>query len=160
VHNDALQQLIDRTEASDTIYRYCSSVDRGEWAVFRTVFTDDARVRFGNGGWLEGADTVAKMLETALADTVWRHHLVSVYHLDFDGDEATALTYQTSHLLFDSEADVVRVTVGRYHDRLRRTPDGWKISTRVMEVLWAGERRDPNGRLDAMGGRGPAQISL
>jgi hypothetical protein len=160
VPSDALQQLIDRTDASDTIYRYCSAVDRAEWAVLRTVFTADARVRFGNGGWLDGADTVVNTLETAMRDTVWSHHFVSVYHIDFAEDEATALTYQTSHASVASEPDVVRVTVGRYHDRLRRTSDGWKISTRVMEVLWAGERRDPNGRLEAMGGRGPAQLEV
>lgn len=156
----ALQRLLDRTDASDTIYRYCSTVDRGDWTGLRSVFTDDARVRFGNGPWSEDPDTLVKTLEKHLADTQWRHHLVSVYHVDVNGDEAVALTYHTSHLSFASEPGVVRVTVGRYHDRLRRTPDGWKISKRVMEVLWAGERTDPKGRLEAMGGRGPAELDL
>ncbi len=28
------------------------------------------------------------------------------------------------------------VVGGAYHDRLRRTPDGWRISHRVEETLW------------------------
>ena len=46
------------------------------------------------------------------------------------------------------------ILVARYHDELRRTPDGWKISKRVMELLW-GETKPDAGYLDSLGGRGP-----
>jgi hypothetical protein len=76
--------------------------------------------------------------------------------VDLDGDHATALSYHTSHQMFASDPEVTQAIIARYHDKLARTDTGWKITEKVMEVLWAGERRDPNGRLVAIGGRGPA----
>ena len=38
-----------------------------------------------------------------------------------------------------------------------RTPDGWKISRLVLEVLW-GERRQDTGYLADVGGRGPVMV--
>jgi hypothetical protein len=158
--SDALQLLLDRTEVGDTLCRYGSSVDRADWTGLRQILTDDVRVRYGNASWIDGAANLVTMLETSLADSIWRHHLIVVYHAEFDGNEAKALSYHTSHLMFSSHPDVARVTIGRYHDRLQRTPDGWKISKKVMELLWSGERRDPGGQLEAMGGRGPAIVEL
>ena len=40
----------------------------------------------------------------------------------------------------------MNVLVGRYHNVLTRTPDGWKISRLVFEILW-GERRQDATRL-------------
>jgi hypothetical protein len=58
--------------------------------------------------------------------------------------------------MFDHDPDVAVAIIARYHDRLVRTASGWKINEKVMEVLWAGDRRDPAGRLDSLGGRGPS----
>ncbi len=158
--DDALRRLVDRMDVSDTLYRYSSSVDNRDWSGLRSVLADDVRMRFGNGDWIVGADAVVATLEGAIAGVLWSHHFVTVYHVDVDGDEATALTYHTSHQVPAVEPDVARVVVGRYHDRLRRTDAGWKIATKAMEIFWAGERHDPGGRLDAMGGRGPAEIEF
>jgi hypothetical protein len=46
------------------------------------------------------------------------------------------------------------ILVARDHNELRRTPDGWKISKRVMELLW-GESKPDEGYLAQLGGRGP-----
>jgi SnoaL-like domain len=158
--SDGLQRLLDQAQVRDTLCRYGSSVDSADWVGLRQILSDDARIRYGNAGWIEGADNLVDLLESALADAIWRHHLIVVYHVTFVGDEARALSYYTSHLMFLSDPDVARVTIGRYHDLLRRTPDGWRISKKVTELLWSGERRDPSGQLEAMGGRGPAIVEL
>jgi hypothetical protein len=158
--SDGLQLLLDRTQINDTLCRYGSSVDSADWAGLREILTDNVGVRYGNAGWIDGADNLVKLLEDSMADSVWSHHLIVVYHVDFDGDEARALSYQTSHLMYSSNPDVARVTIGRYHDRLQRTPDGWRIAKKIMEILWSGERRDPTGQLEAMGGRGPSIVEV
>jgi hypothetical protein len=155
-----LQRLVDRIEATDVVYRYGSSVDRADWVGLRSIFVDDARVRYGNGPVIEGADALVSMLASHATGRIGSHHLLSVYHCDIDGDTAHALCYHTSHLVFDSDPDVARTTVGRYHDRLVRTAEGWKIAQIVMEIVWAGERHDPNGRLAAAGGRGPSSLEI
>jgi hypothetical protein len=151
-----VQLLMDRNEATDTLYRYCSTIDRRDMAGLRDTVTDDVRARYGNADWIEGGDELIKWIDSATVETIWQHHLISVYHVDIDRDRASALSYHTSHQMFHSDPEVASVLIARYHDKLARTPSGWKISEKVMEIVWAGERRDPLGRLEAIGGRGPA----
>jgi hypothetical protein len=151
-----LRLQLDRADATETLYRYCSTIDRRDMAGLRDTLADDVHARYGNADWVDGADDLVKWIDSATVGTLWQHHFISVYHVDLDGDHATALSYHTSHQMFASDPEVTQAIIARYHDKLARTDTGWKITEKVMEVLWAGERRDPNGRLVAIGGRGPA----
>ena len=91
----------------------------------------------------------------ATATIVWQHHLLSVYHVTVDGDRASALSYLTSYQVFENDTNVAKTLVARYHDELRRTPAGWKISRRVAEFLWGESRSVDNEWLSLLGGRGP-----
>ena len=64
------------------------------------------------------------------------------------------MSYLTSYQVFEEDPKAAIILVARYHDELRRTADGWKISERVMELLW-GESKPDTGYLDGLGGRGP-----
>ena len=75
--------------------------------------------------------------------------------MDVDGDSARALCYMTSHQVFEGDPNTVKVLVGRYHDELKRTPDGWKISSRKAEFLWSETRTQDEEFIGALGGRGP-----
>ena len=77
---------------------------------------------------------------------VWQHHLLSVYHVEVDGDRASALVYHTSHQVFEDDPDTAKLLVGRYHNELRREAGGWRISRLVLELLW-GEDEDRRRRL-------------
>ena len=156
VTDPAAQALRDRVEITDTLYRYASCIDRRDIDGVRAVFADDLHAQYGNGDPLTGGDTVAGWIDEMTKDCVWQHHLLSVYHVDVDGDRAEALVYHTSHQLFASDQETVHVLVGRYHDELRRGPDGWRISKLVFEILWGERRKDTTGYLAEVGGRGPA----
>ena len=92
------------------------------------------------------ATRVAAWIGEAIANVVWQHHLLSVYHVEVDGDRASALVYHTSHQVFEDDPDTAKLLVGRYHNELRREPDGWRISRLVLEILW-GEEQDGRRRL-------------
>jgi hypothetical protein len=145
--------LLDRSDVADVLHRYCACVDRSDMAGLRACVADDIRAKYGNDDWIEGGDTLVGWIDQATVAAIWQHHLISVYSVEVDGDRASALSYHTSHQVFEPDEDVAGVIIARYHDRLVRTADGWKISEKVMEVLWAGERRDPAGRLALIGGR-------
>ena len=70
-------------------------------------------------------------------------------------EHAKALVYHTSHQLFDRAPGIIHVLVGRYHNELRRTEDGWKISKLLLELCWGERRADPTGYLAEVGGPGP-----
>jgi 3-phenylpropionate/cinnamic acid dioxygenase small subunit len=135
-----VQDLVEFHQVSQALYRYASCVDKKDWTALRTLFTDDATAKYGDYPLLEGGDAIVAFVAEASEKRSWLHHLVSVYHVDVDGDEATALTYHTSHQIDKADPDSVGVIVARYHDRLRRIDGAWKIASKEMEIGWR-ERR-------------------
>jgi ketosteroid isomerase-like protein len=154
VDTASLRALQDRIDIADVLYRYSSAVDSFDTAGVRSTLADDLWAQYGNGDPVEGGDTLAAWIAEATATVIWQHHLLNVYHVDIDGDQAKTLSYLTSYQVFKENPDAAIILVARYHDELKRTPDGWKIGKRVMELLW-GESKADEGYLAGLGGRGP-----
>ncbi len=150
----SLRAFQDRTDIADVLYRYSSAVDSFDNAGVRSALADDIWAQYGNGDPVEGGDKLAAWIAEATATVIWQHHLLNVYHITIDGDQAKTLSYLTSYQVFKENPDAAIILVSRYHDELKRTTDGWKISKRVMEVLW-GESKVDDGYLANLGGRGP-----
>ena len=151
----AIRALQDRVDVTDALYRYASTLDRFDLAGLRAVLADDLVAQYGNAEPVVGAEAVAGWIAEAIAGVVWQHHLLSVYHVEVDGDRATALVYHTSHQVFAEDPESAKLLVGRYHNELRREADGWKITRLVLELLWGEARVDVAGYLAGVGGRGP-----
>jgi ketosteroid isomerase-like protein len=149
-----LRLLKDRIEISDVLYRYSSAIDSFDYESVRSTLADDIWAQYGNSQPVIGGDALAKWIADATATVIWQHHLLNVYHVDVEGDHASSVAYLTSYQVFQEDPKAAVVLVARYHDELRRTAAGWKISRRVMELLW-GESRPDSGYLDQLGGRGP-----
>ena len=126
----SLQTLLDRTDIADVLYRYSSAVDSFDTAGVRSALADDIWAQYGNGDPVQGGDKLAAWIAEATATVIWQHHLLNVYHITVDGDEAKTLSYLTSHQVFEENPDAAIILVARYHDELRRTPDGWKLAHR------------------------------
>ena len=148
------QAVQDRFDVMDALYQYTTSIDKFDYAGVRDVLADDIWAQYGNGEPVTDPDTLAGWIEEATATCIWQHHQLSPYQIEVEGDQAKALSYLTSHQVFKEQPDAAVLLVARYHDELRRTPAGWKISRRVMEILW-GESRADDGFLANVGGRGP-----
>ncbi len=134
------EDVRDHINASDTLYRYCSTVDQKDFVGLRTVFDDDARMRYTAAGtwseWVEGADAIVAWVDKMTADRGFQHHLVSVYHVDVEGDQASALAYLTSHQVAADDPNQVLQMSSRYRNRLRRDGDGWVITEIQLEIGW------------------------
>src|SRR5580765_3256504 len=101
----AVRALQDRADVTDTLYRYASTIDRFDVAGLRRLLADDLVAQYGNADAVTGG--------AAVAEVVWQHHLLSVYHVDVEGDRATALVYHTSHQVFEADPDGAKLLVGR-----------------------------------------------
>jgi ketosteroid isomerase-like protein len=154
VDHASLRALQDRIDIADVLYRYSSAVDSFDTEGVRSTLADDIEAHYGNAEPVFGGDALAAWIAEATATVIWQHHLLNVYHVKIDGDEASTLAYLTSYQVFKEDPAAAIILVARYHDELRRTPDGWKISKRVMELLW-GESKADAGYLAGLGGRGP-----
>ena len=151
----AVRALLDRSDVEDTLYRYASCIDRRDLEGVRAVLADDLWAQYGNAEPVVGGDTVVAWIDEYTTDCLWQHHLLSVYHVDIDGDRAKALVYHTSHQLFRSDPETAHKLIARYHNELRREPSGWKISKLVFELLWGERCKDETGLLAEVGGWGP-----
>jgi ketosteroid isomerase-like protein len=151
----ALRSVMDRMAITDTLYKYAACIDVRDLDGVRSVFSDDAWAQYGNADPLTSGDAIAGFIRDFTVDCLWQHHLLSVYRIDVDGDHATALVYHTSNMAFAADPETNHVLVGRYHDELRRAPDGWKVSKLVFEIVWGERRKDTTGYLEEVGGRGP-----
>ena len=154
IDHDTLRALQDRTDIADVLYRYSSAVDSFDKDGVRSCLAVPVLRVDLIGEAVTDPDALANWIAEATATCIWQHHLLNVYHVDIDGDQASTLSYLTSYQVFEEDPNAAIILVARYHDELRRTPDGWKLSKRVMELLW-GETKPDAGYLDTLGGRGP-----
>ena len=112
---------------------YKAHLDQRDFAAYAALFTDDAEW-IGNLGKVVGPAQIEQLLSETLE--VWGSDRERTYHLvlnpviDVDGDTATASSTWGYVTRDDADAPVL-LMLGRYLDRLRRTPDGWRFSRRV-----------------------------
>lgn len=53
----------DRQDISDLLVRYATGIDQRDWPLFRTVFTADCELDYGEIGAWEGVDAVAEFMD-------------------------------------------------------------------------------------------------
>jgi hypothetical protein len=137
-----VQALEDTLAIQDVMAKYGRLLDTGAWDEFRGLFTDDIRaVHDVVTEPLAGLDTfmaVAQQLSELMEDA---QHYVTNVEVDLDGDEAVAraFVFAMHDVALDGERQLVPAG-GRYENRLRRTPDGWKIFQLTVHETWLDER--------------------
>jgi hypothetical protein len=128
--------VIDELEISALLYRYARAVDTKDWALYRSVFTDDAVIDYSAAGAIAGArDEVAEWLSQGFSTIPWSMHYITNIESDVTGDTARvrAMFYNPMQLPGMSEPSYCG---GYYHHELVRTPDGWRSRSLREENMW------------------------
>lgn len=119
----------DRQDISDVLVRYATGIDRRDWPLFRTVFTDDCELDYGEIGAWKGIDAVAEFMEQVHAMAGHTMHRLTNQAVTVDGDKATARTYVDALIMAGDNKTGVNA-LGFYDDEIVRTADGWRIARR------------------------------
>ena len=119
----------DRQDISDVLVRYATGIDRRDWPLFRTVFTDDCELDYGVIGTWQGVDAVADFMEKTNALAGHTLHRLTNQVIEVDGDKALSRTYVDALIMVGDEGAGVN-GIGFYDDEIVRTPDGWRIARR------------------------------
>ena len=119
----------DRQDISELLVRYATAIDRRDWPLFRTVFTDDCELDYGEIGAWRGVDAVAEFMEQVHALAGHTMHRLSNQAVAVDGDKATARTY-IDGLIMTADNNSGVNAIGYYDDEIVRTGDGWRIARR------------------------------
>ncbi|MBV8789022.1 MAG: nuclear transport factor 2 family protein [Mycobacterium sp.] len=121
--------MTDRQDISDVLVRYATGIDRRDWPLFRTAFTDDCELDYGEIGTWKGVDAVTEFMEQAHAMAGHTLHRLTNQAITVDGDKATARTYIDGLIMFADNNSGVNA-VGFYDDELVRSDGGWRIARR------------------------------
>ncbi|HKI41324.1 MAG: nuclear transport factor 2 family protein [Mycobacterium sp.] len=124
----------DRQDISDLLVRYATGIDRRDWPLFRTVFTDDCELDYGEIGVWRGVDAVTEFMTQVHAPAGHTLHRLTNQAITVDGDTATARTYVDALIMVgDSQSGVNGI--GFYDDEIVRTPAGWRIARRRFTTV-------------------------
>jgi hypothetical protein len=148
---DQVRELLDRQQIQDTIARYSlgqdahQGDDSGVLEQWDQVFTHDGTVDFSAAGgptgsyrelarWMRGDRTTQGRMSSF---SNWQH-MLSLPLVTIRGDAATARTdfFSTHRGRADQGLNVHYNAPGAFHDDLVRTPQGWRIRFRRLEVYF------------------------
>ncbi len=129
-----IQQISDELEITALLNRYARAVDTKEWAMYRSVFTDDAHIDYSSAGAIAGTrDEVADWLSQGFAAIPMATHYITNIERQVDGDVADvrAMFYNRCRAMAE-----LSYCGGYYHHELVRTPDGWRSRNLREENVW------------------------
>lgn len=124
----------DRQDISDVLVRYGTGIDRRDWPLFRTVFTDDCVLDYGEIGYWHGVDAVVDFMVAAHDMAGHTLHRVTNQAVSIDGDTATAQAYVDALIMSQDNTSGVNAA-GFYDDELVRTDTGWRIRRRRFTTV-------------------------
>jgi SnoaL-like domain len=140
-HHD-LQQLYDRTEVTDLVYRLGVCLDESRFDEMRELLVEDAAVRTP-GGWAEGREALIDQVKRNHPPDQRFQHVTTNILVDLDGDRAKVRANLVVHITTpddapaDAPAPPPRCTLGEvYRFQLVRTPGGWRFSHVETVRLW------------------------
>lgn len=119
----------DEHDIAKVLIRYATGIDRRNWALFRTCFTEDVLAEYeGLDPW-RGVEEITDFMTTSHVDMGHTMHRLSNLAIAVDGDTATARSYVDA-ILMAADGQTGLNPRGFYDDELVRTSNGWRIAHR------------------------------
>ena len=156
-----LEQLLDRTAITDVVNSYATGLDRRNWPLLRSIFTDEIDMEYSSVGIKPGRFTADKWVrnsEVLFAGFGATQHTLSNHAFEFSGDTARCTAYmRAEHFIEDAPVDN-RWTIGGYYVvDLKRVDARWRIYAMALHVTWqTGNRQLSNLAIE----RGRAKLGI
>lgn len=137
---DRLHALWEREEVKKTMLRFGRSLDLGDWAAYRSCFTDPLTVDFqrltGQPKVVVDPDHFTRFAECILSP-VRRHHVFSNWDIDVHEDRAAAIVYMTArHWKATDIGASSNAQYGWYDVRFVKQRDSWLITEIKHDFQW------------------------
>ena len=123
-----------RQDVAELLVRYATGIDRRDWPLFRSCFTDDCHADYGYIGRWHGADALTSWMEETHAACGRTLHRITNQSVERDGAGLAARSYVDAVVMGPDNATGVRA-IGHYDDRLRHGGDGWRIAARTFTMV-------------------------
>lgn len=121
-----------QTAVARTLARYCQLCDDGDFEPWAELFEIHA-VMTVLGTEHHGRDAIRAFIESAQGPSARGKHFLGQSVIDVD-EELGLATAVTDYVFVDKAYAIT--SAGRYHDTLRRGPDGeWRFTSREVRFL-------------------------
>ena len=138
----------DRLDISDLLDTYARGIDGKDWDLVTSVFAPDATLDYtAFGGPKGGRDEIIQWISASVSAFPMTQHHITNRTFTIDGDTATSAAelFAPMGMAAGDGKMTMLFTGGVYNDTYRRTPEGWKISTRVCDRAWLGAGPEASG---------------
>lgn len=123
---------------SAVLVRYASGIDRRDWDLFRSCFTPDCAVDYGEIGVWNGVEEITAFMVAVHEQCGYTLHRISNVAVERLPDGAQARSYVDAVIMASDNRDGVRA-IGFYDDRLLYSDSsGWKIARRNFTTVHVG----------------------
>lgn len=134
----SLQEMSDRFEIQDMLFRYADIIDRKAVDELNDIFTADAHIDYSAfGGSVGDRESTLTFLKQALPAFSASQHLNANVQIAVDGDTGTGrvMCFNPMEMPLGEEKQVFMLGLW-YVDSYRRTTEGWRICSRKEEKSW------------------------
>ncbi|TQK30151.1 SnoaL-like protein [Arthrobacter sp. SLBN-53] len=122
----------DMHDIKQVKYRYLRALDSKHWDDFAQTLVEDVRGDYGpslgNELHFTDRDALVDFMRTSLGPTIYTEHRVDHPEITFDGPDEASATWYLQDRVIAPEFNFMLIGAAFYHDRYRRTDEGWKIS--------------------------------
>jgi 3-phenylpropionate/cinnamic acid dioxygenase small subunit len=125
----------DEQQIIALLTRYATGIDRRDWTLFQSCFTDDARTDYGTFGQCSSAAQITAFMREAHAGMGHTLHRLSNFVISAQENSAVARTYVDALLMPGDGGGEVHRGVGFYDDELVKTEQGWRIKFRRFTAV-------------------------
>lgn len=130
-----IQEISDHLEIQALITRYAKAVDRKDWELYRSVFTEDAFIDYTSAGGIAcGVEEMVTWLDASLAHFGATQHLIANFDINLNGDNASAEVMVHNPIVMADKS--LWQVGGWYHHELVRTADGWRSKKLTEETAY------------------------
>jgi len=138
---EKIDELVARSEISDSLCRYARGVDRRDWPAVRACYHDDATDE--HGSFSGSADGFIDWVSTRHAALPFSMHFLGNCLIEFLDDTTAAVeTYFIAMQRRETDGEPTDHEVfGRYVDRFEKRDGEWRVATR--RVVYDSTRAQP-----------------
>ena len=123
-----------RQDVTELLVRYATGIDRREWTLFRSCFTEDCEADYGAIGVWRGAEEITSWMRDVHEPAGHTMHRITNPVVTPSEGGVAARSYVDALVMFADNESGTRA-VGYYDDELVLTDDGWKIARRRFTMV-------------------------
>lgn len=135
---DPLTAAVERSEITELVHRFMWAMDQKDDAALRVCLSDTTEFDSPRFGLVVGPDAIATVCDRALGHIRHTQHVLTNLVVTFESESLAHVDgyLHTHHLQPGTPGGDTYVIKATLADRVRKTPDGWRIDHHRARRVW------------------------